>query len=120
MLTNLSTLFFLLVLGDAAAENDPIEQPECDDSKGVSIRYSSTSKRLYLEAAESGERGGCVTLSEIFEARAGKEPLYAIDPETNDRVDTATGVWLLTDSLYVEDGITLNVGQSRACMNDPR
>lgn len=95
----------------AAAENDPIEQPECDSSKDVTIRYASSTERLYLEAGESGERGGCVTLTDIFEARAGKAPLYAVDPDSGERVDEATGTWLLTESLYVEDGITLNVSR---------
>lgn len=94
-----------------AADNEAIQQPECDTNKTVSVRYSSTSARLYLEAPEgSGQRGGCVTLSQIFEARSGKAPLYAIDPHTGNRVEEATGTWLLTESLYVEDGITLRVG----------
>lgn len=112
MLAKRIVLFTVATLvANAAAESDPIEQPECDSSKTVSIRYSSSSQRLYIEAGESGEQGGCVTLTEIFEAREGKEPLYAVDPETGDRVDEATGTWLLTESLYVEDGITLNVSQ---------
>lgn len=103
----LSTFF----LPHVAADNEAIQQPECDANKTVSVRYSSTSARLYLEAPEaSSQRGGCVTLSQIFQARSGKAPLYAIDPHTGSRVEEATGTWLLTESLYVEDGITLRVG----------
>lgn len=96
-------------LASTAAVNDVIEQPECDATKAVNIRYASSSERLYLEAAEDGQRGGCVNLTAIFEERAGKAPLYAVDPDTGDRVDEPTGTWLLTESLYVEDGITLYV-----------
>lgn len=99
----------LAVVMQTFAENEPIAEPDCDSSKSVTIRYSGTSARLYLEAGEDGERGGCVSLGEIFEARGGKAPLYAVDPSTNQRVSEATGTWLLTESLYVEDGITLNV-----------
>lgn len=116
--------FVLLALATAianvAAENEPIEEPDCDASKTVNIRYASTSKRLYLEAAEPGERGGCMTLSEIFEARAGKAPLYAVDPATGSRVEEITGTWLLTESLYVEDGITLNVSSERSVLTSSK
>lgn len=112
MPTNLVSLLpFLVFAARVVAENEPIPQPECNSTKDVSVRYSSASKRLYLESAESGERGGCITLGEIFEARGGKAPLYAVDPETGMRASRATGTWLLTESLYVKDGITLNVGE---------
>lgn len=96
-----------------AADNEVIEEPKCDSSKDVNVRYASSTKRLYLEAGDSGERGGCSTLTDIFIARAGKAPLYAVDPDSGDRVDEPTGTWLLTESLYVEDGITLNVSGVR-------
>ena len=91
------------------AANEVIPEPDCDATVAVSVRYSSTSQRLYLEAIDTDERGGCVTLGQIFEARGGKAPLYAVDPDTGERTTNATGTWLLTESLYVEDGITLNV-----------
>lgn len=97
------------LVGKVFADNEPIPEPDCDASKTVNIRYAATTKRLYLEAATSGERGGCVTLGQIFEARAGKAPLYAVDAISGERVTEATGTWLLTEELYVEDGITLNV-----------
>lgn len=103
------TSFMLVFVANVAAQNEPIPQPECDSSKTFNVRYSSTSKRLYVEAAVSGDRGGCATLSDIFEAQAGQGPLYAVDPETGSHVDEATGTWFLAESLYVEDGITLNV-----------
>ena len=99
----------LAVATDTESPNDPIPKPECDASTTVSIRYSSTSKRLYLESADGSTRGGCVTLKQIWEQRAGKAPLYAVDPDTGDESDTVTGTWLLTEALYVEDGITLKV-----------
>lgn len=114
-ISRMGVISLVALVAYVAAENEPIEQPECDASQSVMIRYSSTSERLYLEAGESGERGGCMTLTQIFEARAGKAPLYAIDPDTNERVDDPTGTWLLTESLYVEDGITLNVSKDTPC-----
>lgn len=93
----------------AQAVNDVIPEPDCDESMSVSVRYSSTSARLYVEADTPGERGGCMTLSHIFSHRDGKEPLYAVDPDTGERTPNATGTWLLTESLYVEDGVTLKV-----------
>eukprot|EP00904_Undaria_pinnatifida_P005798 jgi/Undpi1/2348/HiC_scaffold_13.g05731.m1 len=94
---------------DTASPNDAIDKPDCDSSITVSIRYSSSSERLYLESDDGSTRGGCVTLTEIWEERGGKAPLYAVDPDSGDVSDTATGTWLLTESLYVEDGITLEV-----------
>lgn len=90
------------------AENEPIPQPECDATKTVSVRHSGTTKRLYLEGV-GGERGGCITLSQIYEARVGKPPIFPVDPLTGARTINATGTWLLTEDLFVEDGITLNV-----------
>lgn len=104
-----SLLILATLVTDLAAVNDPIAKPVCDGSKSVSIRYASSSSRLYVEAVNAGDRGGCVTLGEIFTARNGNPPLYAVDPATNQRVTEATGTWLLTEDLYVEDGITLNV-----------
>nr|BDX99461.1 mannuronan C5-epimerase [Cladosiphon okamuranus] len=94
---------------DTPSPNEPIPKPECDSDIDISIRYSGTTKRLYLESSDGETRGGCVTLGQIFEARAGKAPLYAVDPETGFVSDTATGTWLLSEELYVEDGITLKV-----------
>lgn len=106
----IATLSFASALTQTVtAENEPIPQPECNASKPVTLRYSNTSARLYIEAGEAGERGGCVSLNEIFEQRGGNSPLYAVDPESGARSDNATGTWLLTEDLYVEDGITLNV-----------
>ena len=89
--------------------NQPIPKPECDASIPVSIRYSSVSERLYLESADGSTRGGCVTLAQIWEHQRGKTPLYAVDPDSGDISDSVTGTWLLTEELYVEDGITLKV-----------
>lgn len=95
----------------AVAKNRPIPQPACDGTKSVDIRYSGASKRLYVEGA-GGVRGGCVTLSQIYETRVGKPPLYPVNPVSGARTTNVTGTWLLTESLHVEDGITLNVSRS--------
>ena len=100
----------LATAADTESPNDPIPKPECDSSTAVSIRYSSASARMYLESADGSSRGGCVTLQQIWEERGGKEPLYAVDPDTGDVSATVTGTWLLTEELFVEDGITLKVG----------
>ena len=94
---------------DTASPNDAIDKPDCDSSITVSIRYSSSSERLYLESDDGSTRGGCVTLTEIWEDLDGSAPLYAVDADSGEVSDTATGTWLLTESLYVEDGITLQV-----------
>ncbi|CAN0438015.1 unnamed protein product, partial [Scytosiphon promiscuus] len=99
----------LAAAADTESPNDPIPKPECDSSQAVTIRYSSASARLYLESGDGSTRGGCVTLRQIWENRGGKEPLYAVDPDSGAISDTVTGTWLLTEELFVEDGITLQV-----------
>ena len=94
---------------DTTSPNDAIDKPDCDSSITVSIRYASSSERLYLESDDGSTRGGCMTLTEIWDERGGKAPLYAVDPDSGDVSDTVTGTWLLTETLYVEDGITLQV-----------
>ena len=94
---------------DTQSPNEPIPKPECDASIPVSIRYSSVSEWLYLESADGKTRGGCVTLQQIWEHQRGEAPLYAVDPKNGDISDSATGTWLLTEELFVEDGITLKV-----------
>ena len=89
-----------------ASPNDAISKPSCSSSKSVSVRYSSGSERLYLESSSGG---GCITLKEVWESLGGKAPLYAVDSSTGDVSKSATGTWLLTESLYVEDGVTLQV-----------
>lgn len=45
----------------------------------------------------------------------GAAPLYAIEPVNHTISDVSTGTWLLTEDLYVQDGITLQVyGRSRS------
>eukprot|EP00903_Cladosiphon_okamuranus_P020616 g18926.t1 len=100
---------------DTPSPNEPIPKPECDVNQTVSVRYSATTGRLYLEAGVPGERGGCVTIDQIWEARGGgtkagaKAPLYAVHPETGAVSENITGTWLLEEDLYVEDGIVLKV-----------
>ncbi|CAM9699219.1 unnamed protein product [Scytosiphon promiscuus] len=78
-------------------------QPGCNSTDIPSVRYASSTERIYVEQADS--RGGCFTLTQIWES--GTRPLYPIDPSTNARVNVVTGVWLLTEELYVLDGVTL-------------
>lgn len=100
---------------DTPSPNNPIPKPVCNVSQDVSIRYSSSTKRLYVEGMldEKNQtiRGGCVTLNEIFLAREGKPPLFAVNSTTGAREVNATGTWLLTEELFVEDGITLQVSE---------
>ena len=89
--------------------NIAIPKPECDMSMDFAVRYASTTKRLYVESID-GTRGGCATLSQIWE-KIGKldlGPLYPVDL-LNDPSPVETGVWLLAEDLYIEDGITLDV-----------
>eukprot|EP00752_Nemacystus_decipiens_P007150 g6403.t1 len=99
----------LAAAADTPSPNTPIPKPPCDSNITVSIRYAETTKRLYLESADNVTRGGCVTLGDIWEYRAGKAPLYAVDPVSGAVSANATGTWLLEEELYVEDGITLQV-----------
>ena len=100
---------------DTESPNDAIPKPECDLSKNILMRYSTSSSRLYIESADGITRGGCATLSQIWEAQGGNEaPLYAVDPATGALSDTMTATWLLTQTMYVEDGITLQVRADRA------
>lgn len=96
-------------VADVAADNDVIDEPKCDSGKSVKIRYASSTKRLYVEAGSSGKRGGCATLSDVFDLRGTEGPLYPVNPSSGSRASSPTGTWLLTEDLYVEDGITLNV-----------
>lgn len=94
---------------DTPSLNEAIPKPQCDESNDVTVRFASSSKRLYLETTDNTTRGGCMTLEEIWKIRDHKAPLYAIHPENQSVSDTVTGIWLLTMDLYVEDGITLQV-----------
>lgn len=93
---------------DAALPNPVIDKPDCNPNMTVSIRYSTSLARLYLESGNGSTRGGRMTLTEIWEDLGGSAPLYAVD-NGGEVSDTATGVWLLTESLYVQDGVTLQV-----------
>lgn len=95
---------------DTPSLNEVIPKPECDATNDVTVRFANTSQRLYLETTDNTTRGGCMTLERIWEIRDHKAPLYAIHPENQSVSDTVTGTWLLTMDLYVEDGITLQVG----------
>eukprot|EP00904_Undaria_pinnatifida_P009115 jgi/Undpi1/5333/HiC_scaffold_2.g00614.m1 len=109
-----AVLLSMLALKMAAAQdtespNESIPKPECDASIPVLIRYSSATARLYVVSADGDARGGCVTLAQIWEERKGKAPLYAVDAQSGNITNSATGTWLLTEELFVQDGITLQV-----------
>lgn len=94
---------------DTSSPNEAIAKPACDSSLLVSHRYSSSSERLYIESGDGTTRGGCVTLTDIWTELAGEGPVYAVDPDSGDVSDTATGTWLVAEHLWIEDGITLQV-----------
>lgn len=100
----------LVAAKDTPSPNKPIPKPDCDSSIAVSVRYNAESARLYIESANGRTRGGCVTLEQIWEQQVDGSPLYAVDPKSGDVSRSATGTWLLTEEMYVEDGITLQVG----------
>lgn len=89
------------VFGDfgSVCANTPIPKPVCDASKTVSVRYSSTSQRIYLESAD-GARGGCATPTSVHQSLGPLSPLYPLE---------TPGEWMLDESLYVLDGISLNL-----------
>ena len=90
--------------------NIVIPKPVCDINIDVSIRYSATSKRIYLESSD-GYRGGCITLGEVWDGLNGfneQNPLYSVNLDGSFS-DVQTGTWLLTEDLYIEDGVTLDV-----------
>ena len=97
---------------DTASPNRVIAKPACDANTTIALRYSASLERLYLESADGTTRGGCVTLKKVWEELAGRVPLYAVNA-SGDVVDAATGTWLLTESVYVKDGITLQVRDAR-------
>ena len=68
----------------------------CNTNIQVSIRYASTSNRIYVE---SEKPGGCITLDEIYNSFEKKSPLSKLQ----------SGIWLLTSDLYVTGGSTLNI-----------
>lgn len=88
---------FLGFLG--AQANTPVPKPICDSSKDVSVRYSSTSQRIYLESVD-GSRGGCASPTSVYQALGEASPLYPLE---------TPGEWMLDESLYILDGIVLNV-----------
>lgn len=54
------------------------------------------------------ENGACVTLGDIYEARAHRPgPIYPFDEETQSITSNFTGSWYLSSSLYITQGSTL-------------
>ena len=100
---------------DTASPNDAIAKPDCDSTIAVSFRYTPESEGFFVESEDDTTRGGCVTLTEIWEWLGGSAPLYAVDPASGDVSSTATGTWLLTENLSIEDGITLKASVFSIC-----
>lgn len=94
---------------DTVSPNAAIPKPLCNSTIAVSLRYSPSSELLHVESANGVTRGGCITLTEIWERMAGTAPVYAVHPGSGGVSDTATGTWLVTEHLWIEDGITLQV-----------
>jgi len=80
--------------------NTPIPKPSCDFSKEVSVRFASSSNRIYIESVD-GSRGGCSSLTHIYET-LGHEQSSVYPLETS-------GEWFLESELYILDGITLEI-----------
>ena len=98
MVSFTSFVFISTVIGTSA--NTIIPKPACDSNKEVSVRYASSSQRIYVESLD-GTRGGCTSLTHIYETLgADKSPLFPLD---------TPGEWYLGNELYVLDGITLEV-----------
>lgn len=93
-----AVLAFGLLLPSCGA-NTPIPKPTCDNTKNITVRYSSTSQRIYLESVD-GSRGGCTDPQSIYEALGPASPLYPLG---------TPGEWMLAESLYISDGIVLKV-----------
>ena len=104
---------------DSPSPNAPIAKPQCDVAKSVSFRYTEGSERLYVEHEDGTTRGGCVTLTEIWGNQDGGTVLFAVDPDSGDASDTATGTWLLAENLSIEDGITLQVSWYSSFIHNP-
>ena len=79
--------------------NTPVPKPVCDSSRDTSVRYSSTSQRIYVESAD-GSRGGCASPTTVYQALGTTSPLYPLE---------TPGEWMLGESLYILDGITFNL-----------
>lgn len=84
----------------------------CSPRSTIELNKSADAQHL------DGDRGGCVTLTELYNARLDPEdgkpmgPLYIMDSNDDvldDADDNPTGRWLLAGSLYIQDGITLLV-----------
>lgn len=115
----MNTLVLELATGmDTTSPNEPIPKPACEPMS-VQLQYKRSSpQRMTIQSVDGSTRGGCVRLSQIWHALGNISPLHAVDPVTGDISDTQTGTWLLTEELFVEDGITLQV-KRRKRSRDP-
>ena len=83
----------------------------CNDSIPVSVSVSPDDQRIHVN---SNHIGGCITLTDVWKGLDKSEHLTPIDPVTKNTSSIYTGTWYLTEDLYIEDGVTLNLfGSSR-------
>lgn len=104
----LSLWYFLLSGFFYVDANQHEPKPVCDSSIAVSVRYSSSSKRIHVLFVESlnGTRGGCASANDVFLALGSSSPLYPTAEQ---------GEWMLGESLYILDGITFRVYGTDRC-----
>ena len=77
------------------------QKPICTFGE-ISVRYASSTQRMYLESAFPGKRSNaCVTLDDVIE-KFPSGPLSKTSP----------GVYYLEEDLYILDGVTLNIKDS--------
>ena len=101
----LSALLIVSSLLSSVFANTPIPKPTCDFAKEVSVRFASSSNRIYVESLD-GSRGGCMTLRGIYDRLSPeKSPVYPLD---------TPGEWYLESELFSLDGITLQIFGSEA------
>ncbi|CAM9691859.1 unnamed protein product, partial [Discosporangium mesarthrocarpum] len=73
-------------------------------------RWLTEARRLMVEGD-----GSCVTLPDMF-AAAPSYPLVPLNIDgAEDVVDSGTGLWLLTKTLYIENGVTLLLHSDQGC-----
>lgn len=100
--------FMAVNFTDTPSPNAPIEKPRCNATVTISVLYAEGS--ITVDSADGASRGGCITVDQVWEARGGRAPLYAVDPETGEVSEEVTGTWLLTGSMNIQGGVTLQVG----------
>lgn len=93
------------------AQSGAIPMPRCDRNAEITVRYARTSRRVYVENA-NGQRGGCAWITDVYNAiKHTTDALLPVYPSNSSESPYRTGIWLLSQHLYVLDGVTLNVSE---------